>query len=492
MDVGTEVRRRSGVVESTMGSLRGVHQQEGVRWMCGRESDPGAVPSVAGGILADEMGLGKTHQVVALMRLRPMQTLIVTSVAALMQWQEVIATRLGRLPLIVRGGENVVGEARVVLTTYSMFQREDVRTGCFWRDWGRIVLDEAHFVRNPKGHAFRALSKLTAAHRWALTGTPVHNTVRDLRTLVGWLGAPGLAVDAIRSHLLLRRTNDAEAARSPELAIPALVILDSVVVMSGQERLGYEEIERAGAASCSSSPSASFQSHIRMMEAILRCRQACTHFAILREAVEVAWSRPETECTDLHLAMRSTNVQALARRDSSSKVMRLVDLVSMHTMTEKSLVFCDWCSEIDLVEAALVSRLGVRVLRYQGSMGLAERQSVLSSFASMEGGTVLVMQVQCGGTGLNIQSASRVYMMRPAWNPCVERQAIARAHRTGQTRPVVVTRLVAADTIDVRCQEIQARKTLMIDSVLLTDQTPTLADLAEMMPSSLSTCTRTR
>lgn len=468
---------------STFASLRGSHQREGVIWMCRRESRPGAVPSVAGGILADEMGLGKTYEVVALMRLRPMRTLIVTTLSTIMQWQAVLSSHMGmgRLPFVLRerGQAQGVGFAGVdtVLTSYSMFQRCDRVPAALCEGWGRVVLDEAHIVRNPKANAYRSLSKVPAVHRWVLTGTPVNNTARDLHALVAWLGAPGLGIDMIRAHLLLRRTKAEEAVRSPEFSVPRLTVVESVVIMGPSERHAYGLIEAAGRVHATgdlagvTSALTEGACNIRAMEAILRCRQACTHVAIMSEAVAVAAMRREGARSALQQAMRDPRIQEEACRypvdvSCSAKIVRLVELVSAHRHTEKSLVFCDWLREMEIIETALTDGAGVQVVRFHGAMDLGQRQGALRAFEGMEMGAVMLVQVQAGGIGLNMQSASRVYMMRPAWNPCIEKQAIARAHRLGQTRPVVVTRLVAADSIDERCTEVQSKKLAIIDLVM--------------------------
>lgn len=478
------------VIRSTFASLQGAHQHEGVRWMSRRESCPGAVPQVAGGILADEMGLGKTYQTVGLMRLRPMQTLIVTTLATLMQWQEVISSKMGTMPFVVRSKDQAAGlrcsksTIQTVLTTYSLFSSEHRVPSSLMCVWGRIILDEAHVVRNPKSNTLKSLSRLQAVHRWALTGTPVHNTMRDLHTLVGWLGAPGLHVDIIRRELILRRTKYGEALRDPGMCMPLLEIHDSIVVLSEQERRAYELIEASGLADADTHTNSSawhspvHVHNFRLMEAVLRCRQVCTHPSIIREAVAAAVLVRDSECTSMQHAMKHAAVHDMAMLDlqCSTKISRLVELIATHIQEEKSLVFCDWLREMEIVETALVHHLHVPVLRYTGSMTLAERQNALHAFANLEAGAVLLLQIQCGGTGLSIQSASRVYLMRPAWNPCVEGQAIARAHRLGQVRPVIVTRLVAAHTIDTRCLEVQTRKLDVIDHLMKLD-TETAKDL---------------
>lgn len=496
--ITTRVGVTEAIVRATFSSLKGIHQREGVRWMCRRETHPGSVPSVRGGCVADGMGLGKTFEVCALLRLRPLPTLVVVPLSTLMQWQSALTTHGRGLPFVLRGraqadnlGLGGFESTHTVLTTYSLFQRGiDGVPDVLRRPWGRVVLDEAHIIRNPKSNAHMALRKVGehSVHRWVLTGTPVNNNIRDLNSLVAWLGAPGLSIALVKEHLMLHRTLEEEAARSPEFRMFGVSVHDCIVEMGEDERELYNLIEASGRShalgnieGCRAVGDALFDvplhqngclSHFRAMEAVLRCRQACTHPGLLREAVAVA-ARPDsnTDESSLREAMRDPRVIIEACRQPlaitfSSKMRRLVQLVSCHR-DEKTLIFCDWIQEMDIVQEALTScGAAVDVVRYQGCMDLRERERALRSFTSMGQGAVLIAQIQCGGTGLNIQSASRVYLMRPAWNPCVEQQAISRAHRLGQTRHVTVTRLISADSIDVRCLEIQSKKLTVIDSVM--------------------------
>lgn len=505
-------------IRSVFASLKGVHQREGVRWMCRRETHPGVVHAVRGGFLADGMGLGKTYQVSALLRLRPMPTLVVVTLSTLMQWQAVLTSHGRGLPFVLRGkaqavllGEKGFEGIPTVLTTYSIFSHGiDGVPLALRRRWGRIVLDEGHVIRNPKSNLHSSLCKIGehAVHRWVLTGTPVNNSLGDLNSLVAWLGAPGLSIGLIKEHLILRRTLELEAARSPEFKLPGMSIIDSLVELGQREREIYDIIEASGRAHAAGSDGHSpivvidrpkpmseltsgqtmhfslgdFGSSLRAMEAVLRCRQACTHMSLLGDAVLVAGSALRGDRgefgvgqTPLGEALRDPRVVTEATlhpivAESSSRIRRLVELVSSHK-DEKTLVFCDWIKEMDIIEEALTASGAVNdVVRYQGSMDLRERECALRSFGTMAAGSVMIAQIQCGGTGLNIQSASRVYLMRPAWNPCVEKQAIGRAYRLGQTRHVTVTRLVAVETVDVRCLEIQSRKLSVIDKVMNTGE----------------------
>ena len=121
----------------------------------------------------------------------------------------------------------------------------------------------------------------------------------------------------------------------------------------------------------------------------------------------------------------------------------------------RALVFSQWTSLLDLVEPLLVER-GIRFVRLDGST--RDRAAVVDAFNAADGPPVFLLSLTAGGTGLNLVAADYVYLLDPWWNPAVEQQATDRAHRIGQTRPVVAYRLVAEDTVEERILELQAKK----------------------------------
>lgn len=191
----------------------------------------------------------------------------------------------------------------------------------------------------------------------------------------------------------------------------------------------------------------------REFERILRCRQAATHPAIYqRSMARKTGDEGRNRLADALAAAPAPEV--------SSKMARLARDVVENARDERSVVFCDWSEEMLLVESELI-RVGVPptdVHAFHGGLAVDERDRVLEAFREGGPGSVLLAQIRCAGVGLNLQCASRAYLMRPQWNPAVERQAIGRLHRSGQQRPVTVVRLIAAGTIDEACLWRQARK----------------------------------
>ena len=147
---------------------------------------------------------------------------------------------------------------------------------------------------------------------------------------------------------------------------------------------------------------------------------------------------------------------------SSAKVDALIQLltvVRVRDPTEKSVIFSQFTQMLSRLEGPLTDA-GFQFVRLDGSMTSKKRQTALSAFASKEPGspTVFLLSLKAAGVGLNLVSASRVFMLDPWWNPAVEEQAMDRVHRLGQTRDVEVVRLIVTDSIEDRIMELQERK----------------------------------
>jgi SNF2 family DNA or RNA helicase len=149
---------------------------------------------------------------------------------------------------------------------------------------------------------------------------------------------------------------------------------------------------------------------------------------------------------------------------TSSKVELLVEeLATAAAEGHKALVFSQWTSLLDRVEPALRAA-ALAFTRLDGST--RDRAGVVAAFQAESGPPVLLLSLQAGGTGLNLTAADHVFLLDPWWNPAVEDQAADRAHRIGQTNPVLVHRLVAADTVEERVLALQERKRALAEAAL--------------------------
>lgn len=437
------------------------YQAQGVAWLdLLRESG-------LGGVLADDMGLGKTIQILALIALEKQRerltspVLVVAPTSLMTNWSAEAQKFAPNLKVLILQGparkEKVpaIAEHDVVLTTYPLIARD--RDVLLAREWHMTVLDEAQTVKNPDAVTTRWLRDIKAAHRFCLTGTPMENHLGELWSIMsfanpGYLGDKAAFSrqwrtpiekrgDKIRAAalaqrakpFLLRRTKAEVATELP----PKSEIVETIV-LEGPQRDLYdsirlsmsrkvrEAIARRGLA----------KSHIVMLEALLRMRQACCDPALLklRDGVE----RP------------------------SGKLERLIEMVSeLSSEGRKIIVFSQFTSMLDLIR----KRFEEDGLHYSLLTGdTKDRKTAIEAFQN-GAAEVFLISLKAGGVGLNLTAADTVIIFDPWWNPAVEEQAIDRAYRIGQDKAVFVYRLVAAGTIEEKMDELKARKRALADSL---------------------------
>jgi hypothetical protein len=437
------------------------YQARGAAWM-------GSLLAAGfGGVLADDMGLGKTLQALALLLARkqagaPGPALLVVPTSLLHGWQEQAARFAPGLRLTVLHGPGRAAmreeaeDADLVVTTYPLLARD-----LDWlaaRPWPLVILDEAQTLKNPTSVTAKALRALDARGRIALTGTPLENSTQDLWTLMDWVN-PGLLGDRktfqtvfrtpIEKHgdaaaqarlnrrlspFLLRRTKEAVAAELP----PRTEILERVELPKPQQAL-YETVRAAMDARVRAAIDAKglAGSRITVLDALLKLRQVCCDPALVK----------------------SDAARAVA---DSAKRARLRELLAeLVAEGRRVLVFSQFVEMLRLIEADL-SQASVPYLTLTGRT--TDRGAVLDAFASGDA-PVFLLSLKAGGVGLTLTEADTVILYDPWWNPAVERQAMDRAHRIGQTKPVFVHRLVAAGTVEERILAMQARKQALADAL---------------------------
>lgn len=405
------------------------HQYEGVKWMLAREK----CATGGGGFLCDEMGLGKTIQMLELLVQNPKKrTLIVVPKSIVSQWKSEITKCIPFFDACIYDGPKRVfrPECDVCVCPYS------VLVDLIEYDWDRVILDEGHEIRNRNSLVYKTAIQIKAPLRWIVTGTPVFNKLSDFRSLCTFIGLPPKAIqqdsDAVRDTYVLRRIK--------KDMVP-LTFHNIELEMYDSERNLYERVYDAR------------DEYECILEWILRCRQVC------------AWP-PMVYPDD-------------TRAHKSAKMDTLITMIRSHP-SEKSLVFVQFIEESREIQRRLTSA-GIDSFVLNGHT--KDRESVINGFRNNSSSSaVFIIQIKAGGVGLNLQEATRVYIMQPAWNPATELQAIARSHRTGQTKPVVVKKLVYSecDSIDVELTELQQLKSEMCAQVLgdesLKSQIPSLRE----------------
>ena len=420
------------------------HQVEGVKWCLSNELNGHSVRSdggvVRGGLIADEMGLGKTIQIIGVMLCNfKRNTLIVVPRAILEQWSNVFRTTTGHRPLIYHGAEknevtcSMLRTSPVVITTYGMVATRNTGLSLLHKiKWHRVVFDEAHHIRNYDTKVHRGSVKLKAKIRWLITGTPIQNSKKDFYSLCAAIGIPNefylnqSNLETIVQKFVLKRSKKSIGLKLPPLCSVTTKVdwkddaerqfaadVHSMLSFSGIN--GNKSFGNTATLMCGEFP----------LVTLLRARQMCVYPSMLRSKLKdmvVAGNIEET--TTLHDVFTS-----------SSKIDSVVEKVLQRKNNNRSkLIFCHYRDEIDVIKMRLV-RGGMHVETFDGRTPQCERNEIITNKCD-----VLILQIQTGCEGLNLQHFSEVYFVSPHWNPAVEDQAVARCHRIGQTRPVDVFR----------------------------------------------------
>jgi len=456
------------VPESFTGTLR-PYQQSGLAWLqLLRETG-------LGGLLADDMGLGKTVQVLAHIAIekasgrmnRP--CLVVAPTSLMPNWRQEAASFTPHLSVLVQHGTErksafeSLSEHDLVLTTYALLAR-DVEI-LMTQEWHLVIIDEAQFVKNPATVAAKALRRLNARHRLALTGTPLENHLGELWALFdfvspGFLGPQKDFAKNWRTPIekkgdgerqkrlagrvkpfLLRRTKAAVAADLP----PKTEITESIELGAGQ-RAVYEGIRLAVHRKVQEAIAAKGlkRSRIEFLDALLKLRQVCCDPRLVNSSA----TKPGTKI-------------------GSAKLERLMEMVpELIDEGRRILIFSQFTSMLDLIQQELVTaKIPYLILTGQ----TRDRETPVTLFQQGKI-PVFLISLKAGGTGLNLTAADTVIHYDPWWNPAVEAQATDRAHRIGQEKPVFVHKLVALDTIEVKMADLKARKQSLADGLFDPDQ----------------------
>jgi superfamily II DNA or RNA helicase len=411
------------------------YQRRGVDWLS-LLRDAGI-----GALLADDMGLGKTLQTLTAVRGR---TLVVAPTSTLHNWlAEARRFRPGLRAALYHGPKrSLEPTADVTITSYAVLRLD--RDKLSRETWDTVVLDEAHAIKEPTTATASAAFGLRASWRVALSGTPVQNRLTELWSLSHFLN-PGL-LGQLREFVAGygKAVEQGRAARTAELqaklrpfvlrrrkqeVAPELPPLTEIVLrcpLDAEERRVYDGLRVAAELELPKLQSGGGM--LEALELLLRLRQAACHSALV----------PGQEAT------RSSKVELL-----------LAQLTEVTAAGHRALVFSQWTSLLDLVEDALTAA-ELEHVRLDGAT--EDRAGVVARFQAEDGPPVMLISLKAGGTGLNLTAADYVYLLDPWWNPSIEDQAGARAHRIGQSRPVFLHRLIAEDTVEEKILELHARK----------------------------------
>ncbi|SMR50835.1 unnamed protein product [Zymoseptoria tritici ST99CH_1E4] len=549
-----------------------------------------APPLASGGILADDMGLGKTLEMISLIvadaeKFGRGTTLVVAPLSVMSNWTTQIDAHVkqsSKMSCYTYHGTGRVDSMAaedfanydVVLTTYQTLASDFMprgkgskqpenklrEKGLYSMEWRRVILDEGHIVRNPQTKGAGAVNNLTSRSRWVLTGTPIVNSLRDLFSLLRFVGITGglnqldvfnavlvrplsnggaksedasILLQAVMRAFTLRRRKDMAFI---DLRLPKLEEFVHRLDFTEKEQARYDafrdeakglmmKYEQNAAAGAKTTAT-----YNHVLEVLLRMRQCCNHWGLCKERVSrllaqlekqaVVDLNPENtkalrdilqvqiesaeECAICLETLHEPVITACGHSFGKDCIVRVIegqhkcpmcraglkdetclvkpatetgdekadDEVDLHqsssklegivkilqaTKTDKTIVFSQWTSFLDIVSARL-DKDGVKYCRLDGTMNVAKRDEAIEALNSDPKTTVMLASLAACSVGLNLTAASNVILSDTWWAPAIEDQAVDRVHRLGQKKETKVFRLVMEGSIEEETIRIQTDK----------------------------------
>ena len=436
------------------------YQIEGIKWCLNNEISGFQIDekNIKGGLVADEMGLGKTITMLSLIIGNPKSlTLIVLPKALLIQWEKIILALTDQEAYIYHGTnakkslQEIATNYTIIVTTYGMIatnknnkkNNNEKENELHKQKWDRVIYDEAHHLRNKKTAIYKGAYILTqnSEINWLVTGTPIQNQKNDFYSLCDIIGIPQSFykktenLKELAKNFLMKRTKEQVKIEMPKINTKKI---DVEWENSDEKELSQFIHQNLNFSNLVTRNNMRFNIPIpeRKLPLLVKARQSCIMASMVKDA-------------------NITN-------NDSSKLSKLVETITTSPQDKKKIIFCHYRAEIDEI-FKLLSAQNYKTAFIDGRTKNNERLSILNNTENID---ILILQIQTGCEGLNLQMFSEVYFVSPHWNPSIEEQAVARCHRIGQTQEVNVYRFIMgahepkqkSQSLEMHTKEVQKRK----------------------------------
>ncbi|MDR1408599.1 MAG: DEAD/DEAH box helicase [Tannerella sp.] len=445
-----------------------------------------------GGCLADDMGLGKTLQAITLLQhlyddpetpvsagLRPPggqlslfdpphaplpASLVVAPVSLLHNWSRELKRFAPHLRTLIYAGNNrrhndpqrTFSRYQIVVTSYGTLRNDIAHLRSY--PFRMLILDESQYIKNPESQSFRAVMQLTAAHRLALTGTPVENSLEDLWAQFNCINEGLLGTFAsFRKHFLLPIVKDRDERqqerlkkiiapfllrRTKEEVTPELPPLQQEIVCcdmsEAQEAVYNDEKNRIRNLLLEMMDAPGPKNSFIALEGLNRLRQIANH--------------PKLIFPDY-----------AGDAGKFDQVVRAFE--NLRASGHKVLIFSSYVKHLQLF-ADRFDAQGWSYSTLTGRMTAREREQSIHTFTTQAQTHCLLISLKAGGVGLNLTAADYVFLLDPWWNPAAEMQALSRAHRIGQDKPVIACRFISTDTVEEKILRLQDTKIALAETFI--------------------------
>lgn len=430
-----------------------------------------------GGILADDMGLGKTIQLLAVIlsyvqknkgNVKP--SIIICPSSLALNWYNEIQKFTPTLKALVISDDYLerkrkieeIGKYQVIITSYDSLKRDiDLyKNYCF----KYVVADEAQYIKNNNTKNSKAIKTINAETKFALTGTPIENSLSELWSIFDFI-MPGYlykykkfkelyetpiikeqnedVMNKLKKQIepfVLRRTKGEVLTELPDKTVTIL----NNEMSEEQYNIYMSYMAQARKEIMSQIDINGFEkSQIKILSLLMRLRQICCHPKLFLREYE----------------------------GESSKLNQCIEIIQDAVLGgHKILLFSSYTSMFEIIEEKL-KNIGVKYLKLTGQTKVGERIELVDKFNTDENIKVFLISLKAGGTGLNLTGADMVIHYDPWWNLSAENQATDRTYRIGQKRNVQVYKLITKNSIEEKIYELQQKKAKLIDNMLSTDAT---------------------
>lgn len=430
-----------------------------------------------GGILADDMGLGKTIQLLAVIlsyvqknkgNVKP--SIIICPSSLALNWYNEIQKFTSTLKALVISGDYLerkrkieeIGKYQVIITSYDSLKRDiDLyKNYCF----KYVVADEAQYIKNNNTKNSKAIKTINAETKFALTGTPIENSLSELWSIFDFI-MPGYlykykkfkelyetpiikeqnedVMNKLKKQIepfVLRRTKGEVLTELPDKTVTIL----NNEMLEEQYNIYMSYMAQARKEIMSQIDINGFEkSQIKILSLLMRLRQICCHPKLFLREYE----------------------------GESNKLNQCIEIIQDAVLGgHKILLFSSYTSMFEIIEEKL-KNIGVKYLKLTGQTKVGERIELVDKFNTNENIKVFLISLKAGGTGLNLTGADMVIHYDPWWNLSAENQATDRTYRIGQKRNVQVYKLITKNSIEEKIYELQQKKAKLIDNMLSTDAT---------------------
>ncbi len=466
------------------------YQQEGVEWLLNHYEQQ------LGACLADDMGLGKTLQTIALLvhtkeQIIPreasvstmqfdlfdtplevktyLKTIIVLPSSLVFNWAQELKKFAPHFSIANYTGNDrkkltpYLNNYDIILTTYHTILRDIDLIERF--DFSHLIIDESQQIKNKNSKLFNSINRINAHHKISLSGTPIENSLSDLWAQMEFIN-PGMLgtfpffnryfkipieknknsdkiheLKELIAPFILRRTKEQVAKDLPQIS-EQIIYTDMLV----EQQKIYDTEKSAARNHLLQIDKLVSNNKIHIINTLTKLRQLSNHPQLLNKPIASGKFNDVTHYLDTLLK-------------ANKKVLIFSSFVSHLD------IYMKWCDQNQHKYSSLT-----------GKHDSKQRELAVTTFKEQKDILLFFISLKAGGTGLNLTEASYVVLLDPWWNPFIEKQAIARAHRIGQKNNVIVTKFITKNSIEEKIVQLQEKKKLLSDDIITMDSTPEFTD----------------